>query len=191
MSSDKTARAFASLSLLAGILLSRGTISLRAQQVSATQPRAGTTVQALLIEGSSDLQPDDDAGAEKAFRQALALAPRSVEILNNLAIALAKLAKLEEAIPLYKRALTLRPGDLATKRNLAIAYFKKQDYARALPLLESISRREPRDFQAAYLTALSYFRLDRYSETAKHLHRASSLTPDTLPPLSILGQSAT
>src|SRR5690349_4806457 len=128
----------ANVFLALAILLSSVCLLAATQQENTTAPKTSATLHALLDDGSSYLQKGDNAEAEKAFRQALALAPRSVEILNNLAIALAKQDKLAEAIPLYKRALVLRPDDLPTIRNLAIAYFKQQNYLHALPLLETL-----------------------------------------------------
>src|SRR5690348_5351961 len=52
--------------------------------VSIQGAQATSQLQSLLAEGSEALQHNDDKTAERAFRQALSLEPRSVEILNNL-----------------------------------------------------------------------------------------------------------
>lgn len=175
--------------LLAAALFSCGSrFGAPARQAPSTT-ETNVQLRAFLQQGSSALKSGENAQAENAYRQALALAPRSLEILNNLAIALAKQGKLQDAIPFYKRALSLKPGDPPTERNLALAYFKLQDYARALPLLASLHRRAPSDFQLADLLGLSYFGLDRYTEAAKYLDLASNLQPADLPTLYMLGQA--
>lgn len=121
--------------------------------------------QTSLIEGSQALQRGDNAAAETAFRRALVAEPNSIEILNNLAVSLARQGKQTEAIAIYNRALKIKPGDPTTTRNLAIAYFRAQRYKRALPLLQAICKSAP-DFQALELAGLSLFALDRYSASA-------------------------
>ncbi|MCL5671748.1 MAG: tetratricopeptide repeat protein, partial [Acidobacteria bacterium] len=50
--------------------------------------------------GSHALQVGDNHAAEDAFRRALALDPKSVELLNNLAISIARQGRDDEAISL-------------------------------------------------------------------------------------------
>lgn len=138
--------------------------------------------------GNSALQQGDYTAAEKAFRQALALAPNSIEILNNLAISLARLGRDNEAIALYERALQIKPGDSITGRNLGVAYFRAHRYKDALPFLESFSKTTP-TFQALELTGLDLFALDRYPESIVYLERANKLQPGDLPTLDVLGKA--
>ena len=141
-----------------------------------------------VAQGSRALQQGDYAAAESAFRQALSGAPRSVEILNDLAIAIARQGREDEAISLYERALRIKPGDAITRRNLGVAYFRAHHYKKALPLLESFSRATP-TFQSLDLTGIDLFALDRYTESAVYLERASQLQPQDIPTLDILGKA--
>jgi tetratricopeptide (TPR) repeat protein len=138
--------------------------------------------------GNIALQQGDNAAAEKEFRQALAIAPNSIEIINNLAISLTRQDRDNEAIALYERALRLKPGDSITKRNLGVAYFRAHRYKDALPLLESFSKATP-TFQALDITGLDLFALDRYPQSIEYLERANQLQPDDLPTLDILGKA--
>jgi len=140
------------------------------------------------LRGNTALQQGDNAAAEKAFRQALSIAPDSIEVLNNLAISLARQGRDSEAIALYERALRLKPGDPITKRNLGVAYFRAHRYKDALPLLESFSKSTP-TFQVLDITGLDLFALDRYPESIEYLERANRLQPDDLPTLDILGKA--
>jgi Flp pilus assembly protein TadD len=139
-------------------------------------------------QGSQALQQGDNAAAEQAFRQALALAPQSVEILNNLAISLSRQGRDEEAIATYERALKLKPGDSITQRNLGVAYFRGHLYKNALPLLQSFAQTTP-TFQSLDLTGLDFFALDQYRAAAVYLERASRLQPGDIPTLDILGKA--
>ncbi|HEX3681100.1 MAG TPA: tetratricopeptide repeat protein [Bryobacteraceae bacterium] len=145
-------------------------------------------LQLLLVEGSRALASGDNAGAEKAFRQALAFEPQSIEILNDLAIALAREGKGAESIATYDRALKLKPDDAVTKRNLGIAYFRAARYKEALPLLQSFAQFAP-SFQSLDLTGLTFFALDRYPEAAEYLERASRANPADLQTLNMLGNA--
>ncbi|HEX3660447.1 MAG TPA: tetratricopeptide repeat protein [Acidobacteriaceae bacterium] len=175
--------------LLSGVLLLVLCVHpARAQAVSASRSRVRQEFSRDIAEGTRALQAGDNPTAEKAYRQALALAPHSVEVLNNLAIAIARQGRESEAIQLYEQALRLRRNDPITERNLAVAYFRAQRYSEALPLLESFTKQDP-CFQSLDLTGLDLFALDRYHQAATYLERASQAAPKDLPTLDILGKA--
>jgi Flp pilus assembly protein TadD len=141
-----------------------------------------------LEQGSRALEQGDNALAEKNFREAHRLDPRSVEILNNLAISLARQNREAEAIAFYEQALKVRPGDPITLRNLGVAYFRAHRYKDARPLLQSFAEATP-TFQALDLTGVDLFALDEYAAAAAYLERASRLQPNDLPTLDLLGKA--
>jgi tetratricopeptide (TPR) repeat protein len=149
---------------------------------------AQDTLQQAVINGSAALQKGDYAGAERAFREALALDPESVPILNDLAICVVRQQRDQEAIALYERALRLKPDDSITHRNLGVAYFRAREYKLALPLLQAFAK-ETSSFQALNLTGLDLFALDRYSEAAQYLDAAHKLEPRDLETLDMLGKA--
>ena len=138
--------------------------------------------------GSQALQQGDNAEAERAFRKALGLDPRSVEILNNLAISIARQQREAEAIALYERALKIKPADIVTQRNLGVAYFRAQQYRLALPLLET-SARTSASFQTIELAGLDAFALDQYEKAARYLQAAHRLQPSDIETLDMLGKA--
>ncbi len=150
--------------------------------------QATAPLRALLVAGSEALQAGDNVAAAKAFQQALALDPNSVEVLNDLAIALARQGKQAEAIALYERALKVEPGNRTTARNLAIAYFRAQHYRDAWPLLQRLSATSG-DFQTLDLAGFTLFALDRYPQSANYLERANRLQPTDLATLDLLGKA--
>ncbi len=171
------------------MLLIWGALSYRSrgQEVSPVSISQQRLEQAL-SSGSSALKQGNNVEAEADFRTALAISPKSIMILNNLAIALARQQKEKEAISLYERALELAPGDPVTQRNLGVAYFRGGQYSLALPLLRTYAKATP-TFQALDLTGLDLFALDRYEEAARFLAQASALEPTDLPTLNMLGKA--
>jgi tetratricopeptide (TPR) repeat protein len=149
---------------------------------------SNSSMQDLVATGSRALQQGDNETAERAFRQALEQHPNSIELLNNLAISLARQEKNDEAISLYERALKLKPGDPVTRRNIGVAYFRAHRYKDAYPFLEYFSNTTP-SFQALDLTGLDLFALDRYREASAYLERALQLQPNDLPTLDMLGKA--
>lgn len=160
----------------------------RAQTTAQQAASARQRFTAAVAEGSGALQAGDNAKAEAAFRKALTLDPRSVEVLNNLAISIARQSRESEAIALYERALAIRKGDPVTERNLGVAYFRARRYRDALPLLEKFARSTP-NFQSLDLTGIDLFALDRYHEAAQYLERASQIGPGDLATLDLLGRA--
>ena len=73
---------------LAGALLlfMLGGSAIRAQSASAQNNSARQKFTQAVAEGTRALQTGHNQNAEKAYRQALALDPHSVEVLNNLAL---------------------------------------------------------------------------------------------------------
>ena len=182
------------LSVLQVFVLQIFTGSALAQNAGSknSQSRSELTRRQQLVEdwhrGTTALQQNDNPAAEKAFRQALVLAPKSIEVINDLAISLARQGKNDEAIALYERALRLKPGDPITGRNLGVAYFRAHRYKDALPYLESLSKAMP-TFQALDLTGLDLFALDRYKQAIVYLEQANLKQPSDLPTLDILGKA--
>jgi Flp pilus assembly protein TadD len=155
------------------------------EQSNATSQQ---TFSQLMAQGSQALQKQDNIAAEHAFREALALDPKSVPVLNNLAISLARQQRETEAISFYERALRLKPGDSVTRRNLGVAYFRARQYGPALPLLESSAREAP-SFQVLEVTGLDAFALDRYDVAAHYLEAAHRAQPNDLETLDMLGKA--
>lgn len=145
-------------------------------------------LQSLLVDGTQALRDGDNVRAEQDFQQASRMAPQSIQILNDLAIALARQGKEPQAIKVYNRALRLQPGNAITRRNLGIAYFRAQRYADALPYLESSAKSSP-TLQSLELTGVDLFALNRYADAAQYLERASRMQPSDIQTLDLLGKA--
>ncbi|MHB9102873.1 MAG: O-linked N-acetylglucosamine transferase, SPINDLY family protein, partial [Sulfuricella sp.] len=64
------------------------------------------------------------AEAVDAYRRVLAVRPGSVEILNDLGLALGYLGQTKEAIEAFRRAVAARPNDVNSHFNLGVAFQK-------------------------------------------------------------------
>jgi tetratricopeptide (TPR) repeat protein len=182
--------------LIPSLLCVLGTFSLscafcgqaRGQQTTADTSSIRQEFSHWVGEGSRALEEGDNRAAEDAFRKALALDPQSVELLNNLAISVARQGREDEAISLYEQALKLKKDDPITRRNLGVAYFRAHRYGDALPLLRAFAAATP-TFQSLDLTGLDLFALDQFRVAAGYLEQASRMQPDDLPTLDILGKA--
>ena len=172
-----------------GLLFPSISTSLRGQSIEESNaPPPQQRFTQYVAEGAQALQQGNNIVAEHAFRDALALDPKSVPVLNNLAISLARQQRETEAISLYERALRLKPGDSVTRRNLGVAYFRARQYGPALPLVESTAKEAP-SFLVLELAGLDAFALDRYEVAAHYLEAAHRAQPNDVETLDMLGKA--
>lgn len=79
------------------------------------------SAQAHFDRGNSLLDRGEPAAAEASYRRALALAPAHAAVLGNLATALKRQGKLEDAVRAYRQAVALKPDDHDAHFNLGNA----------------------------------------------------------------------
>ena len=129
----------------------------------------------------------DAAGAERAYRRALALRPDHAETQYNLALFFQHAGRLDEAIACYRKALALRPTLAAAHNNLANALKMKGRVDDAFLHYEQAVRHEPRlaDAWSNWGTALR--ETGRVVEAIPLLERGAALRPDSAPILNNLG----
>ncbi|MBI4774959.1 MAG: tetratricopeptide repeat protein [Deltaproteobacteria bacterium] len=86
--------------------------------------------------------------AEMVFREAQAMDPKSIIIINRLGIAFRKMGRYDEAITEYRKALKISPRDPNLYYNLALVFYVKKDYANTLQGVERSLKLKP-DFEEA------------------------------------------
>lgn len=97
-----------------------------------TTPAASAeTPETLFHEGTRLLGEGDRAGAERAFRQALGLAPGQAEVHANLGLLLEQSERWEEAEACYRRALELAPGQMQIHLNFGAMLTTQKRFAEA------------------------------------------------------------
>jgi len=77
--------------------------------------------------------------AAEAYRQILAIDPKSIAALNRLGALYVRRNQFAEGKKFYREALQVDPQNFGTNLNLGIALLKEQDYPRAVsPLQQAV-----------------------------------------------------
>jgi tetratricopeptide (TPR) repeat protein len=119
----------------------------------------------------------DAAGAERAYRRALALRPDHAETHYNLGLHFQESARLDEAISCYRKALSLKPALASAHNNLANALKVKGRREEALTHYAEAVRFDPglADAFSNFGTALR--EAGRVEEAIPLLERGAALKP--------------
>ena len=87
----------------------------------------------------------NDAEAERAYREAIALQPQSAVLKNNLAFLLAEKGRnLDDALRLAREASRQQPGSIPLADTLAYVYLKKNLPDSAIQILSNATQKEPK-----------------------------------------------
>lgn len=116
-----------------------------------------------------ELEPDDPAAAEDAYRQALEIDPTMVDARLNLGRLLHEAGRTLEAEGHYRNALETRPDDPTALFNLGVAL---QDLGRpgeAVEVYEKVLEIDPALADAHYNLAVVYEGLGRKKSAIRHL----------------------
>ena len=115
-------------------------------------------VDRILDRATPFLRSGDGEGAERLFRQALALEPNKVDLLNNLAASLSLQGREAEATLLMEVLHYQHPDYLFARTGLAKAAMRKGDLQQAQALLEPLYQR--RKFHVSEYDALCATQID-------------------------------
>ncbi len=89
-------------------------------------------------------QNQDAAGAEQAYRRALAVNPNDLDTLNNLGLMQFRKGAYEEATTLFDKLSGLNPSSVAAKLNLGASAAKSGDIKKAIAAWKDVVRSEPK-----------------------------------------------
>ena len=95
------------------------------------------------------------AAAEKAYREALKLAPAFVPALLNLADLYRANNLDEQAVPLLERAVSLAPADAAPQHALGLLLIRQRQLDAAVIHLRQATNLDPRNARYAYVYAVA------------------------------------
>lgn len=124
---------------------------------------------AWFAKGQSALQSGDLSGAETAFREVLALDPRSGAAYSNLGVIAMRRKKWDQAITLLRKAEKLEPKMTGIRLNIGLVEYRRANYAAAIAPLSSVVREQPGHEQARYLLGLCYLFGGKYAQAAATL----------------------
>jgi eukaryotic-like serine/threonine-protein kinase len=156
--------------------------ALRALQLDSSLAEAHTSLG--LIHWRYDW---DWAGAEREFRNALALNPNAAEAEHWYGLFLATRGRQEEAIAAMRRAATLDPLSLLISVNTGWVLYLGRRYEAAVRQETSTVRLWPSFGPVHYHLGLAYEQMKRYPEAIAELERARALSGDLPYLLATLG----
>jgi len=134
-------------------------------------------IAALLIASAAFAQTPDAGQLYREAQEFLKAHPDSVEARANLAVALARLGRYDEAIDNYKLALARDPHNSAVRLDLALAWYKQAAFDKAANELAEVHRLQPANTQALYLLADCDLRLGRYKDAIALVEPAYQANP--------------
>ncbi len=137
-----------------------------ARGLSCTQSTvtARPDARAAFEKGQAALQAGDLDGAERAFRQVLAVNPHSAAVYANLGVIAMRRKDWDAALKLLHRAQVLDPQMTGVRLNIGLVEFRRANYAAALAPLTSVVREQSDSQQARYLLGLCQVLTERYTE---------------------------
>jgi tetratricopeptide (TPR) repeat protein len=129
----------------------------------------------------------DSAGAERAYRRALALKPRHPETHYNLGLCYQEAGRNDDAIACYRKALELRPAFAQAHNNLANALKARGALDEAMVHYREAMRLDPHLADAFSNLGMALQERGRAEEALPLLERALELRPQSPAVLNNLG----
>ena len=117
------------------------------------------------------------AGAETAYRRAIAIDPESSMAYYTLGNLHWKQQHYQAAISAYEKAVELSPDDHNTVYNLAVCYLSVEDYDAALPILVDLTDRMPDNTLVWRELGRIYAIKGRIDDSRRAYDQAESLAP--------------
>jgi tetratricopeptide (TPR) repeat protein len=131
-----------------------------------------------LAAGEAALDRNDFATAEKEYKDALALDPRSSTAQFGLGNVYVRQERLADAERAYQAALALEPGMSAAQTNLGVTYYRMGQLSKAADALNSALATDPNDAKTVYLLAAIRLQENKLPEAEQLLTRAKEADPN-------------
>ncbi len=128
------------------------------------------------------------AQAERELRSVLATLPDAPAPQRDLAFALGRQGKSEEASQVYQRVLAAMPADARTRVQYATLLMDNRRWEQAAAEAEQALQWAPDDFAAHMILGAAYGNLNRLEDARAHLQTAAQLQPRVTTPQIALGQ---
>ena len=126
--------------------------------------------------------------AESQLRQVIASLPAAPAPLRDLAYALGRQGKVDEAVQTYERVLTITPADSRTRVQYASMLMGAQRWEAAIAQANQVLAETPGDATAHSMLGVAYATLGRLDEAQTHLEAAVASDPRNANALHALGQ---
>jgi len=140
----------------------QGNVSVLSREPEAEETAADCFSRAM------ELEERDPAGAERAYRRAIASAPGFVDPYLNLGVMLCDDGRCTEAVDLYRQAIAHAPSEPLLHFNLAIALEDARRIEEALASYEACMKLEPGFADAHYNAARLHEMLGHATKAIRH-----------------------
>ncbi len=133
---------------------------------------------ALFFEAADRYDAGDYAGSERQLREVLTLVPERSSVLGNLAGAVLRQGRLDEALALATRAVALDDENISAVSIAVTAQLELGKLEAALATFDRLLKLTPEDAEAWATRANVFAHLSRWSEALASFDQALSLRPD-------------
>ena len=123
------------------------------------------------------LDRDDLATAEREYRDAAVLDPRSAKAQFGLGNVYVRQSRFPEAERAYTSALDLDPGMVAARTNLGVAYYQMGQLSKAAEVFSEALKLDPNDAKTLYLAAVVRLQENKLSDAEQLLIKAQTSDP--------------
>jgi tetratricopeptide (TPR) repeat protein len=137
--------------------------------------------------GNEYLRAKDWAGAERMYRKALELNPKSAEAHHSLAAVLAAAGRINEALPHYQKALEIKPDFAEAHANLALALARLRRVDEAVVHFRKALDIEPGNVRAHVGLADVMTARGQIDEAVSHYRKALEIQPNDVDAHNNLG----
>jgi tetratricopeptide (TPR) repeat protein len=124
------------------------------------------------------LKRDDLPTAEREYRDAAALDPRSAKAQFGLGNVYVRQSRFPEAERAYSAALALDPGMVAARTNLRVAYYQMGQLGKAADAFSAALELDPNDAKTLYLASVVRLQENKLSDAEQLLARAQTADPN-------------
>ncbi len=128
--------------------------------------------------GVNSLKSGENEKALEYFNKAKALNPSFDLTDRNMATALARLGKVDEAIRILLEVLRQTPSRFDAKKQLAQLYSRQKEFPKAVAIYTEVLADRPQDAQINKLLGIALVDSENYEEGAKILRKAKALGAD-------------
>ena len=121
---------------------------------------------------------DDHVEAERLMVRAINLAPRRVDLYENLGTLYMNRHVPDAAEEVFRKALELAPRSFTCRLGLAAALCRQGGAREALPILKDLHARRPDNVEVLLALFEAYEKLDDYDQAMSVLDKARAIDPD-------------
>src|ERR1700687_692182 len=163
------------LRTVASYLLFAALTAILATTAWATQTQSN--VEVLLDQARSEEKTGDYAAAERIYKQALALAPESLETLKRLGILEQTELKFDDSIQLFKHVLANDPRYPEVNFFLGVSYWGKNDFNESIDSFERELKTPNPHPRSHYYLGLAFQSSGRVEEATSQLNQSLARNP--------------